>query len=540
MPPINRRQSEYKPLLFTTTVRNPERMKGFLHILKNFNEQILSDDLARTIMGELIRFGLYRPTKSVSAEIQSKWGAKNISPKSQVGLRLLSDQEVLKLLEDNPQKHKEAGFAKGWPSRFSTVFDFAKELGFVYFWPGEKIQFSEIGSKLAGAVDIRTDNGNIYFSEVHPEFERQSFLHALTKYQRNNPFTKVLNENAPLILLLEVIGKLNQDPAFNGAGISKWELPLIIFWKDANAQALYELIKELRKKHGYSPSWEVIVDVCVNGIMGGTFKKFKPKSIMAEYPDEFIRKMRLTGLISLRGGGRFLDVNKKEQTTVDYILKTYSGYKKYATEKEYFSYVSAIDEKLLPIKLPVPTLAESEKYLMKWLKIYSWPQICAELMNLALCRLTKDEVLKYLSNPVRLEFLAALAVKSKFPDISVLPNYPTDDEGLPTSTAGGVDDMGDIECFEKDNGVLIEVTMSQGRTQTVMEVWPITRHLEKLREKTKNVMCYFIAPSIFIDSARQINFVKREENLSIVPKSIKEFIDFLNAQTVLYHPETAL
>jgi len=46
--------------------------------------------------------------------------------------------------------------------------------------------------------------------------------------------------------------------------------------------------------------------------MGGDFKKFEAKSIMVEYPDEFIRKMRLTGLISLRGGGRFIDINQNE------------------------------------------------------------------------------------------------------------------------------------------------------------------------------------------------------------------------------------
>ena len=32
-----KRKSTYKPLLFTTTVRNPERMKRLLHILSYFN-----------------------------------------------------------------------------------------------------------------------------------------------------------------------------------------------------------------------------------------------------------------------------------------------------------------------------------------------------------------------------------------------------------------------------------------------------------------------------------------------------------------------
>jgi hypothetical protein len=69
---------------------------------------------------------------------------------------------------------------------------------------------------LANSVDIKTDDENyILFSEIHPEFEQQAFLHALAKSQRNNPFVRVLNENIPLILLLEVIQKLNNDKDFN-------------------------------------------------------------------------------------------------------------------------------------------------------------------------------------------------------------------------------------------------------------------------------------------------------------------------------------
>ncbi|GAH30027.1 unnamed protein product, partial [marine sediment metagenome] len=48
---------------------------------------------------------------------------------------------------------------------------------------------------------------------------------------------------------------------------------------------------------------------------------------------------------------------------------------------------------------------------------------------------------------------------------------------------------------------------------TVMEVWPITRHLEEFGKNVNNSMCYFVAPSIFKDSIRQIAYVKNTENL---------------------------
>ena len=503
------REAAYKPLLFTTTLRNPERLKWFLGVLKEYNGQILDDDLAEKISGEIIRIGLYKPTK-LSAIVKKKIKEKE----------LLSNREVLKVLKDNPQNHKEAGFSKGWSSRFDTWFKIAKELGFVFYKIGGKIEFSEIGLKL---VDNK-----------HPEFEQQAFLNAFVKYQSNSPFRKVLNENIPLVLLLKVIKKLNADDNFNNAGISKLELPLVIYWKDNDAEKLYLRIKKLRQDFSYSPSWEVIADICRDEIMQGKDIIRNDKSIIVDYPDEFIRKMRLTGLISLRGGGRFIDINKNEQKKVDYVLENYSDYKKYDTEEKYFAYISTIDENLISFVPKSITISEQDKFLTKWVDVYSWETIKLEMQNLAKKHLTKDDILKYLSNPVRLEFLSALAVKSKFPNVKVIPNYPIDDEGIPTSTAGGVGNTGDIECFENVNGILIEVTMSEGRTQTMMEVWPISRHLAEFKKKTKNSMCYFIAPSIFSDSVKQIEYVKQTENLSISPKTIEEFLEHIDNNNILY------
>ena len=141
--------------------------------------------------------------------------------------------------------------------------------------------------------------------------------------------------------------------------------------------------------------------------------------------------------------------------------------------------------------------------------------------------------MRFLPNPARLEFLTALAVKTKFPKVRVIPNYICDDTGLPTSTAGG--NLGDIECIENQNGILLEVTMSEGRTQTVMEVWPIERHLITFKKKhTEKSQCIFIAPTIFNDTLRQIKFVKQDSGHTIRPYKITEFIDYLESKSKLY------
>jgi len=128
---MNKRQSEYKPLLFTTTMRNPERLKDFLAVLAEYDGEILTNEIIDKVAKSLIQKGLYQPMK-VSSVLKDKW-------KNEIEL---SESETEKVFSDNPQSHKEAGFEKGWPSRFDTWFKIAKELGFVWYWQDEEIKFS--------------------------------------------------------------------------------------------------------------------------------------------------------------------------------------------------------------------------------------------------------------------------------------------------------------------------------------------------------------------------------------------------------------
>ncbi len=525
------RNAEYKPLLYTTTVRNPERIKYNLFVLKKFDGQVLTNELAVKIVGELIKYGLYRPMK-VSDEVKSIWKQ---TPGGEFAVSLLDDKTVSKIITDNPQKHKEAGFGWGYPSRFATIFDLAKEFGFVYFKVGEKIEFSELGNILADIVDVQIGGNNeISLNLKNPEREQSVFLQSLARSQRANPFVKVLNDNIPLILLLQTIRLINADSdCGNNCGISRKEIPLLLFWKDNNASSLYLRIKELRKNFGYNPSDETIISICINEIMQGKYKKFETKSIMGDYVDEFIRKMRMSGLISLRGAGRFIDINHNEDKKVEYILENYADYERFTDEHKYFVYMSKIDGNLISQKAEEFTSEQTDDLLSEWLKTYEWSKIKDEIHILASRKSSKDDVLKFLASPVRLEFLTALAIKSKLPNVVVKPNYSCDDTGLPTSTAGG--NKGDIECFENGNGVLVEVTMAEGRTQTMMEIWPIERHLQDfIKENNFDAQCVFVAPSIYPDSKRQIDFVKFTNHLTIRDYSVDDFSEYLESARTLY------
>ncbi|MEI7452510.1 MAG: AlwI family type II restriction endonuclease [Candidatus Falkowbacteria bacterium] len=503
MKKIKQMKSEYKPLLFTTTVRNPERIKLFLTVLKKYNNDILTNDLAEKIEGDLIRFGLYRPIK-VSQIIKNKF--KNSEN--------LTNEEVLDVLADNPQDHKEAGFKKGWASRFDTHFKIAKELGFVFYRMDESIKFSDIGLKFA-------DN-------EHPEFEQQAFLNAFVKYQSNNPFRRVLNENVPLVLLLSVIKKIDNDKEYNDSGISRLELPLILCWRGNDAESLYQKIKEIRTKYKYQPSSEVILEIC-DELIGGRHNSQKDKTIMSELPDEFIRKMRLTGLITIRGYGKFIDLNKKELAKIDYVISKYSSYEKYDDEESYFNHLAEIDEELLSLGQAGKTNIEEEnKLLSQWVKHYEWQKIKEEILSLTKTNFSsKDEVLKFIPAPLRLEFLISLAVLNKYPLIKIVPNYISDDSGLPSSHAPG--NNADIECYEGEHCSLLEVTLLNGTVQVNREMPPISRHLSESKLRNNQSVSFFIAPKIHADTIKWIEFIEYKDKLTIFAFSIEEFILKLEA-----------
>lgn len=470
---------EYQKLKFN--FQSNEFLSEFLFILYKYNNFILTDNVIVDVAKTLIQKGLYQPTKH-SEIIKEKW-------KNEIEL---TDKETETVFEQNPQSHKEAGFERGWASRFDTWYKLGKELGLVYYWQNEKIEFSESGKML--------------LDKENPQNEQFVFANAFAKFYRHNPFKKVLNQNVPLILLLETIQLLNQDKEFNNTGISKKELPILLCWKDNNAKALYLEIKKLRKKYAYTPSNEVILDICYSYL---DETKRDDDSLLSDYPDDFVRKMRLTGLISVRGGGRFIDINTKELNAVIYILKNYKHHPTHTQEKLFFDYIGNVDSLLLQQLSAYKMLIKTtQKELQKWVDYFEWDTLKHELLLLAKKSSSKNEVLRIIENPLRLEFLTTLAILKKIPFADVKPNFITDDEGLPVSFAQG--GMADIECFENETVILVEVTLLTGTQQHIRESFSIQRHLENYLNKKIKAFSLFISPKVFVDTCRYAKFIAQD------------------------------
>jgi len=502
---MSRRESQYKPLLLTTTIRNPERLRKFLLVLKAFDGKMLTNALCETVEGELIRRGLYTPTRGVTAEIKEKWYNQD----------LLTDQEVASLIELNPQLHKEAGFDYGWPSRFDTHFELGMWFGFVFYHIGHKVEFSELGNLYVQQTEVSEE-------EFFANDEQQIFLNAFARYHRRNPFQRVLNHNRPLILLLGVLEELSKDLDWGSVGLARHELPFLIVWKNDNAKELADFIISFRKRWAFTPSSEVIFDTCEQ-IQGGWNKVEKMATITKELPDEVLRKFRLTGLISIRGNGRFISFNSDLKSVSEYLLKNYSNLESFATEREYFDYAAVVDPFLIQqgSAKTQSTSDEDQAALQAWVEYFGIENIKKELMNLSKGSNSKDDVLRITPEPLRLEFLSALLLKYTYKDAKVVANYKRGDDGLPISHAPG--NNADIEVYQDSSLHLYEVTLMKGAAQVKAEMAPITRHQEDYKRGHPNVETIFVAPNIHIDTIRWVEYWNHH-GFKISNKSIEDFV----------------
>lgn len=508
---MRNRKAEYKILSFSTTMRNPERIANFLKALLPFERRILTHEIIMQIIVSLIKNKIYIPVY-----------ARNHYEEILETDKDFTEIQIQEIIDNSPQNHKEAGFEKGWNSRFDTFYKLPMEFGFCFYAMNEALVISNTGHLLIDAInEIPSNEAKI--SNI--------FLNCIMKYQTNNPFRNTLNENNPLILLLQVMKKIQE--MMGDSKISVMEIPFFLCWRDSDYNALVNYILDFREKHpSFAYSSEIIYEKCLQLLDSNNIKRFKISQICREAVDEYIRKMRITGIISLRGNGRFLDFNTFEMSKIEYIIKVYSQVKLFTTKNSYFKYLGEIDSHILEFEEAATPNKEilKLKTLTNFSKRYTKKEIYQEL-NILCSRKSssKDKIFKFIPEPTRLEFLTAIALKQHFNNLEVLPNYSIDDEGLPKCHASG--NQPDILCKDLISNGIIEVSLICGRGQINNELLPITRHLKELIDSNINqsikYFAIFIAPKIFEDSKRYAKFIKFDENLDIRNLSILEFIDKL-------------
>ena len=432
-----------------------------------------------------------------------------------------TDEQLELIVAESPQKHKEKGFDYGWDSRFDTWYKMLKEFGFVKYAMNESIQITSTGHMIVDA----------YLEEPRNEKKIQTvFLNALMKYQTNNPLRRTLNDNAPLPFLLRVIKYFHEDSGENNVGLYRGELPILICWQDNDAQSAYRYIKNIRRLRGFNYSEEFIYERCLS-ILGSDNRNYlKMEKICREAVDEYIRKMRMTGLLSLRGNGRFLDINSFEKDTVEYVIEHYSTYPRFETEDDYINYMGTIDSEIVQLEeQPEPNFSDVRKRtLYRYAREMTKESVRKELLAVCARRESTDKILRYINAPTRLEFLTSIALVQNFSGLDVNPNYSVDDEGLPTFTASG--GYADIECYDSDCDSYFEVTLMCGRSDQVNnEIIPISRHLREAKKKRREEsFSVFVAPKIHPDTVEAAEWQKKKYDVDILTFDIENFIEQIN------------
>ena len=548
-----------KPWSITTTLRNPERLRDFLIVLKQLENCEWNLENQKKYQILLIKERVYGYGNN---QFYNGLSQDNID---------LIDNSQKDISFDKAKEIFESKKYKDSPMRGRQSINPLKKFGFVIIKDG-KIVITGLGKLF---LDKKFDIGEIFF---------KSFL----KWQIPNLDSDDYSYEAgcdikPFIGVLHLIRRVNEKYAVIGKvekGISRSEFslfcPALINYKDIDSYA--EKIISLRKKlEGKSNQKKTDIFNKYRGefateFLGTSSNKEINKLLnnLKDYGDNALRYFRLTRYIYIRGGGYYIDLEPRRSIEIKKLLNLDNAKSQIFESKEYYhDYISdnskpelpwetikelsEISNKLLEeiillekrLKLPqksFPDLKkldkESIKKLIDNLRVYR--RELQEKENYLKSQ-EVEQIKKYIeelkninrldNKSILLEKLVSLGLNALNDAIEIKPNYPVGDDNEPTFTAPG--NMPDIECFYGQHNAVCEVTMLTGRNQWYYEGQPVMRHLRDFENKhnDKNAFCLFIAPKIHRDTINTfwtaIKYEYEGKKQRIIPLSINNFIELL-------------
>jgi len=541
----------------TTTVRDPERVPDFLAGIKRVEGRAWDNAAQADFFCELISLKLYSPTQ-MSDEHQAIFD----DPYQTISFELARDIVAAKNYVGGPEM------------RGRQAIQPLLKTGLVKSEP--TVQITPLGSALV--------DGKISFQEV--------MLNWALKWEMPTPgdtkFTLAKGYNIkPFVGTLALIQKVNEKAiasGLNAVGIARNEFdlfaPTLIDWQriDEFAERIIKFRKAgkgLDSARAKLEAQRSAIQEHLTAIAGSEPVTNTNLRSLSDYGDNAIRYFRATSFIEFRGAGRYVDVAMGSREQVNQLIAN-ELYKPtgYASEEAYLNTLSdqsaapppwnsatnlekvkqtlrsvlvdelGVDPGELPIVTatqPVRVTGEDDEIrsLKATLKQVRLAQMKAEsrtqnFVNSFIAEyglLPKNTYVGYLPKPVALEFNAFKTFLSLNDALAVTPNYPTGDDGEPTSTAaGGKTDM----IVEYSDFLLsVEVTMESGRNQWAMEGQPVQRHLRKLEDESdKEAYALFLAPRIHEDTLETFWHSNKHgyqgRGQRIVPMSFQVWTDYLS------------
>lgn len=551
------------PWSISTTVRNPERLRSFLAVLKKIEGETWNSAAQVKFQIMLIQEKVY--------------GFGN----QQFYNGLTRDQVRLM---DNPgpltyEQAEEIFESKDYVDpamRGRQSINPLEKLGLVAI-KNNKIEITSLGEYL---LQEDYDLGEMFF---------KSFI----KWQVPNPSSDDYKESdgydiKPFVGTLHLIDKVNKKWARLGkdpVGISKEEFslfaPTLINYQNIEKQAqniidlrqAYEgrsaqEQRRIKERHGIQFAQEFL----------GTREQAKVSKLLSnlkDYGDNAIRYFRLTRYLFIRGGGFYIDLEPRRQVEISNLLRIDTAQSlAFSSEEEYLAYIADIKKPELPWETETELIKIAEitheeiKRLIHELNVKKRTIPVFSLKNPR--ELSKDELKNYIEEirlyrrklndtivhyesqeidkieeyikalkeiyqsdrrPVELEKLATLALDALNDALNIKPNYLVGDDNEPTFTAPA--NKPDIECFYERFNSVCEVTMLTDRSQWYHEGQPVMRHVRDFENNysDKQVFCLFVAPRLHRDTINTFwNAVKYEyEGLKqrIIPLTIGQLIELL-------------
>ena len=530
----------------STTVRNPERLRDFLRVLKELEGQPFDEGNQIKYQVLLIQERLYKPLY-----IPLKFRKYYENPEMEIPYKVADEIFCAQNYEDPPMRGRQS-------------VNPLNKLGFSIAREGAgPIIITELGNKfLEGDYDV----GYIFFK-------------SLLKLQFPNPWSTDFSEKEgfnimPFIGVMHLIYKLNQKTVKRGLDKTEFSIfvPTLINFNqlDEYVERILEFRKEKNKDRYILNFAKEFYET----------KKVPVKKInnLFDYGDNIMRYFRLTRYfkVSMDPLGYYwnIDIEPSRKVEIEQLLDMYSGKSfRFKTLEDYLSYLSDITKPTLPwekrenlekvaqslknitidlIKKGNLQITQNEQEILRTdIRMLGKSQLENYIFHLRSLNLELKERLKKIKlvddlnrieeiidtlrdskklkkyEPEQFEKLITEALKIVNDEILIKPNYPMDDDGEPVNHSPG--NKPDIECYYPTFKAICEVTLNTSRLQWVQEGQPVMRHLRdfEIQNKDDEIFCIFIAPQIHNDTYSQFWIsVKYEYNglpQKIVPLTAEQF-----------------
>lgn len=543
----------------TTTLRNPERLRGFLVVLKEIEGEKWNFETQKRYQILLIKHRVYGYGNN---QFYNNLSKKQINIIDNVE-NDISLEEAKKIF--NSKKYRDPAM------RGRQSINPLRKLGLVSI-KDKKIFITSLGALFLGE---NYDLGEIFF---------RSFI----KWQIPNPDSKDYKlENGhdikPFIGTLHLINLVNIKSIKNGnkaKGLSKQEfslfVPTLTNYKDIKKYS-DEIIRLRKNTNGKSKKeqkefFEKYKKEFISKILKIKDEKEAKKLLnnIKDYGDNAIRYFRLTRYLYIRGGGYYIDLELRRSVEIDNLLSFDNGKSiEFESKEKYLDYIADITEPKLPWETK-EILSSIAKDLIDDVRQYEKEFSISKKITPDYKKFNIDELKKfieefrkyrrylqeqenhqksqdveyieeYINNlenifnlddrPVMLEKFSTLGLNALNDALKIKPNYPVGDDNEPTFTAPA--NTPDIECFYEKFNAICEVTMLTGRDQWYNEGQPVMRHLRDFEEKNKDKdsYCLFIAPKLHRDTVNTfwaaVKYEYEGKAQKIIPLSIENFVNIL-------------